>query len=302
MLTDALAKLRAGLAGAESAIAAAVLGVLVPGVGVDPWLMSMIIGHLLATQPSEDPAADRERTLDDWKPAVKAQLAAWKASPTPDIPALPTPESGTLVPLPPPGMPEPLREAWIQARTRAGDYARGLGSVIRQWPNEVDREVWEGEDLTAEVDADTRLTKRRAVQAATAEAIEKRWTPERLASELGHKTREWSRNWDRIARTELQQAHNEGVAITALRDDGEGARVARIPESGACDHCLRLFTEDGKPIIFRVVDLLENGTNVGKKAADWLPTIGPVHPQCRCGCQIVPPGMTLADNGWLVPE
>jgi len=231
---------------------------------------------------------------------ITSRLPTKPAPPTPPVDAHVT---GTLIPAPPPGMPEPLREAWIQAKVRAGEYARGLGSVIRQWPNDVEREVWAGENIVTEVDAETRRAKRQAIRDLTAEAIEKRWTPEKLASELGHKTQEWSRNWNRIAATELQNAHNEGVAISALRADGTEARVARVPESNACADCKRLFLDgEGKPIIWPLTELLANGTNVGKPRADWLPVLTAVHPRCRCSVLAVPPGMTLNRKGWLVPE
>lgn len=198
----------------------------------------------------------------------------------PPTPAPPPAPGGALIPLPPPGLPEPLREAWIQARTRAGDYCRGLGDVIRQWPNDVEREAWSGENIAEEVNAELRRQKRDIIKVATAEAVAKVWTPERLASELGHKTGEWSRNWLRVARTELQGANNEGVAIEAMRAFGSEARVARVPEAGACEDCIRLFTKDGRPIVFPVTELLANGTNVGRKKADWRAGLWPAHPQC----------------------
>lgn len=324
MLAEALARIRAIVAGVEPSLLSAIFGV-VPGLGIDAFLASLIIGALMVDEPSADPDEDRRRPLEEWKPRIRAKLGEWREAEvsagaatvalplpvsTPDAPALPpspapTPPapagtSGALIPLPPPGLPEPLREAWIQARTRAGDYARGLGDVIRQWPEDVQREDWAGEDIATEVDADARRAKREIIRTATAEAVEKRWTPERLASEFGHKTQEWSRNWMRIARTELQQAHNEGVGIMALRADGEAARVARIPEAGACPKCLELFTEDGLPRIFSVVELLDNGTNVGKRAVEWVATLGPLHPNCRCSVQYIPEGMTLDARGWLV--
>lgn len=239
------------------------------------------------------------RTLPTLPPSVETPPGA------PPPPALPSGQgvSGTLIPAPPEGMPERLREAWIQARTRAGEYARGLGSVIEEWPNKVQAEVWAGEQIVTEVDAETRREKRADIRELTAEAVQKRWTPEKLASELGHATQEWSRNWNRIARTELQAAHNEGVAIESLRAYGDEARVARIPESNACADCKRLFLDDeGQPIIWNTVDLLENGTNIGRKRAEWLPTLYPIHSNCRCGAMQIPPGMTLNDKGWLVAE
>jgi hypothetical protein len=238
-------------------------------------------------------------------PATPARLP--EPRPTPDgpkvlppTPAPPPTPGGALIPLPPPGLPEPLREAWIQARTRAGDYCRGLGDVIRQWPGDVEREAWSGENIAEEVNAELRRQKRDIIKVATAEAVAKVWTPERLASELGHKTGEWSRNWLRVARTELQGANNEGVAIEAMRAHGSEARVARVPESGACADCIRLFTKDGRPIVFPVSELLTNGTNVGRKKADWRASLFCLHPQCRCSVMSVPPGTTITHDGTLV--
>lgn len=294
MTNEDIARLRAALGDADGAILDAALA-NVPGIDaeIDPYLTAAIIGSLMAESPSADPNVDRRRSLAEWGPMIRAKLDEWAAEAAGD-------RAGD--PVAPPGLPEPVRDAWMQARTRAGEFCRGLGSVIRQWPEDLQREVWDGEAIAEEVDPYTRTAKLGILEAATSEAVAERWTPERLASELGHKTGEWSRNWTRIARTELQQVHNEGVGITALRNDGDGARVARIPEGGACDNCLRLFTEGGRPLIFLVLDLLENGTNVGKKAADWLPALGVVHPNCRCGVQTIPPGMTLDERGWLVPE
>jgi hypothetical protein len=370
----ALARVKSAAADADRALVPGLAALTIPGLKIDPWLAAIIIGALMADDPSPNPEDDRRRSLADWTPRIKAKLDEWrkdaKSEPPPPIgatpkagevtaagtvstaitplgtlpttalpppppsavptytapqlpgvidpevitsrlptkPAPPAPPvdahvTGTLIPAPPPGMPEPLREAWIQAKVRAGEYARGLGSVIRQWPNDVEREVWAGESIVTEVDVETRRAKRQAIRDLTAEAVEKRWTPEKLASELGHKTQEWSRNWNRIAATELQNAHNEGVAITALRNDGTEARVARIPESNACADCKRLFLDgEGKPIIWPLTELLANGTNVGKPRADWLPVLTAAHPRCRCSVLAVPPGMTLNRKGWLVPE
>lgn len=346
---EALERIRKATREANPALVSAVMGANIAGLNIDPWLAAIIMGFLMVDQPSEDPEEDRRRTLDEWKPRIKKQLAAWaeeaeaqstastsqaivtapalegeyippsRVPPSPGdagalsgtIPSKPPPPAlpsgqgvtGTLIPAPPPGMPEPLREAWIQAKVRAGEYARGLGSVIRQWPNDVEREVWQGEAIVTEVDAETRRAKRAAIRDLTAQAVEKRWTPEKLASELGHKTQEWSRNWGRTAATELQNAHNEGVAISALRSDGPEARVARIPESNACADCKRLFLgKEGQPRVFTVAELAENGTNVGKPRSEWLPTLTAVHPRCRCQVFSLPNGMKLNTNGRLVAE
>ena len=44
--------------------------------------------------------------------------------------------------------------------------------------------------------------------------------------------------------------------------------------------CISLMTS--KPIIFKLSELKANGTNVGRKVADYLPVVGSLHPRCRC--------------------
>lgn len=207
-----------------------------------------------------------------------------------------------IIPSPPPGMPERLREAWIEARTRAGQYCRGLGNIAESEASQVVQEIWNGEDIAHEVDPEKRAKRMRQIRELTAEAIARGKTPQWLASELGHVTGEWSRDWLRIARTELQSANNEGVAIEAFRADGVEARVARVPEPGACPDCLRLFMDGSKPRIFTVEELVANGTNVGKKRAAWVAVLGPVHPNCLCVVQYIPPGLEYNDRWELVKE
>ena len=40
-----------------------------------------------------------------------------------------------------------------------------------------------------------------------------------------------------------------------------------------------------KPRIFKLSKLKSAGTNVGKKAKDWVATLGAVHPYCRCNLE-----------------
>lgn len=70
----------------------------------------------------------------------------------------------------------------------------------------------------------------------------------------------------------------------------------------AVHNCLRLHLgPDGNPRLFRLSTLEANGTNVGKKAADWKPGVGPVHPHCQCVLQRVPTGWGFDEDGDLVP-
>lgn len=124
---------------------------------------------------------------------------------------------------------------------------------------------------------------------------------------------DWSRDWRRVARTEMAFAYNHGHLQAALRDHpiNDGAKPGeplKLPRRLAykltqkprydtqgrllapCKHCHRLWRADDKtPRLYPLDELVKNGSNAqgddGKprKAADWLPTIGPTHPNDLCG-------------------
>jgi hypothetical protein len=55
-----------------------------------------------------------------------------------------------------------------------------------------------------------------------------------------------------------------------------------------CPNCNRLYLESGIPRIFKISELAIS--NVGRKAANWLPTIGSVHTWCACQLHVLPEG------------
>ena len=106
-----------------------------------------------------------------------------------------------------------------------------------------------------------------------------------MASEIGHATGDWERDFLRIAYYVLHNAYNYGRARTIFRDYGEDAEVYFNVLKGACKHCMELYLTDpddieSPPKIFKLKDVLANGNNIGRKVADWLPTISPIHPYC----------------------
>lgn len=212
------------------------------------------------------------------------------------------PEWNPPIPGPPAHLTPTEREAYVQAYTRAGEYARGMGNVVSEDCETLVREAWDGEEITLTADERLRLETRATVREETARALGDRVTSDELARRLGRKTGDWARNWRRIAVTELQGARNDAVAIRSVRVDGDEARVARIPEPNACAACKRLFLEGGRPRIFTVAELVENGTNVGRRGDELRPTLWPVHPYCRCDTQRIPPGFTLDEEWTLAPE
>lgn len=139
------------------------------------------------------------------------------------------------------------------------------------------------------------LLAQKIVRDKTVKAVELRQGATKLASELGHAAEDWSTDWLRVAYYLLHEAHNTGRAQSILKNEGEDAEVYFDVFEGACRKCKELYLKDpddpeSEPIIFKLKDLIENGNNIGRKQADWLPTIGPIHPYCRCILNKVPKG------------
>lgn len=128
---------------------------------------------------------------------------------------------------------------------------------------------------------------RNVVKDKAVEAVKYRQSATKLASELGHATEDWERDWLRIAYYLLHDAYNTGRAKSIFKQYGEDAEVWFTVLEGACKHCIRLYLTDpedvnSEPIVFKLKDIIENGNNIGRKADELLPTIAPIHPYCRC--------------------
>jgi len=125
---------------------------------------------------------------------------------------------------------------------------------------------------------------------------------QRLVSELVTAMRDLTgdvaRNWERVARTEMTNVINVGMADKIIKmnpetDSSEIVVFKRVVnDERLCPHCRRLHLEsDGStPKIYTMSQALANGSNVGRKANEWVFTIGAVHPYCRCQLVQLPPG------------
>jgi hypothetical protein len=168
--------------------------------------------------------------------------------------------------------PEEAR-AWLAAKKRAAVYVTGITDKARQ-----------------------------RVQDLVTVAVERGWDKDQLTESLERGWVSSSRDWQRVAITELQGAYNEGTVVHGIDLYGQAARVARVPEDGACEKCRELFLgADGRPIIWRVGDLVANGSNVGRKRDKWKATVWPIHPRGRCGTVLVPPGQEF-DDAWKLVQ
>lgn len=177
------------------------------------------------------------------------------------------------------------RAAMDWAKHSVAIHCRGLGNRI-------------ADDLsTSIIDADAELRRKYVteIQDAAQANVERHQTWRRLASDLGHRTEDWTRDMMRIAATEKQNAFQEGFSQALIEREGDPdtVYVSKIPSPTACPVCVKLHLTQGHgspPRVFLLSELHENGTNVGKKQAEWKATVGPVHPWCACELVHIPPG------------
>lgn len=135
--------------------------------------------------------------------------------------------------------------------------------------------------------AEQLLLAQKIVRDKAVKAVELRQGATKLASELGHAAEDWSTDWLRVSYYILHEAYNTGRAQSILKQYGEDAEVYFDVLKKACKMCRKLYLvdpedPDSMPIVFKLKDLIANGNNIGRRQAEWLPTIGPIHPFCRC--------------------
>lgn len=195
-------------------------------------------------------------------------------------------KSGQFVPLT-----EEEEFALEQLKNRAYTDISGLGNRVAQGTNNV----------IIRANMRQRRLLRDIVKKKAINAVKLRQGATKLAQELGHATEDWERDWLRIAYYLLHEAYNYGRAQAIFRDYGEDAECWFDVYPGACKKCKELYLEDpddpdSMPKIFKLKDVIANGNNIGRKSEDWLPTVDPIHPYCRCTLNVKKPGYEWDDN------
>lgn len=171
-----------------------------------------------------------------------------------------------------------------------------------------------GEQVKADVqrninDINSRFATTQAVQPirdVAAEASRRRMARGEAVTKMREATGDKTRDWHRVAHTELQDARTQGhstaiVNRKGLHSTGDGidSIVFRRVAPDGCVDCKRLFHQrDGvTPKLFMLRELLGNGTNVGRKRSDWKPVVGVVHPYCHCAPSMrMPRDVTVEDD------
>jgi hypothetical protein len=289
-------------------------GWMIPGMSnrIDPFLFTRLMSKVVDDTPPERQHELRDWTLDQWKAEVDTIFPQYMTQRGP--------ETGSVVfglpdrpevprNLPPHGIPtrdkapawmSPAEEqSYIMARTHAGAYAKRLGQELADDMGQTVLEEWHEEEIVTEADAELRQERLAQIRDATGEALATHGDAERLAVDLMRRTDDWEHNWERIARTELQAAYNDGRVLDAMEAYGQDTQIARITEFNACKQCKALFNGPDGPIVWPLAEILSNGTNVGKRRSDWSASIYPLHPNCKCDTLVVPPGLVVDRDGRL---
>lgn len=176
------------------------------------------------------------------------------------------------------------------SRKAVRDYA--LEHVRHSAGTWIDKFVEKATDEMTEVAAHAALQHRHQMISTTrsemAEGMGRRTNAE-IARRIRNKTEDLGKDWDRVVTTELAQASNLG-AFDAIIENNRSKKPSDIlvyktgPHDGkTCKHCLKFwFLDDGAtPRVYKLSELVANGSNFGKKAKDWQPTVGITHPNER---------------------
>ncbi len=120
-----------------------------------------------------------------------------------------------------------------------------------------------------------------------AEGVGSRQSRKQIARNIGRLTGDWSRNFTKSVQYIAQTALNEGRAAMVHRRHGnnEQAKVYFQVQADACEYCIKAYLSNGKgsePKVFALKDIEANGSNIGRKAKEWKPTVGALHVNCRC--------------------
>lgn len=124
---------------------------------------------------------------------------------------------------------------------------------------------------------------------------------QQFKSELHHTLNEKDRDLERVAYYEINDAIKQGQAAKLMADGNVDKLVYKMPLSTACAQCRHLYLqEDGKtPRVFKLSQMISNGTNIGRKphpikggkvnpagridGAETLKAVaGLMHPWCAC--------------------
>lgn len=158
-------------------------------------------------------------------------------------------------------------------------------------------------------------TMKNATQTQEVQKLLKESSVSQLKQRLRDSSGDANRNWARIAVTEVANSISMGAADRVISQNpdksGDDIYVYKIPVNDAklCSACRKFYLDsDGSPKLYKLSTLLSNGSNTGKPRSDWLPTVGPAHPndresgiiELKRGWKLLPGGKQtyIGSEGW----
>lgn len=175
---------------------------------------------------------------------------------------------------------------------RSYSYIKGLGTRMKEMTTNFISEA-ELELATKRREAESL----KVIKEELTSAVLERKAVQKITSDIAGRLNDWQRDWGRIVETELQNIYNLGNAQTIEDEHGVDALVYKEVYPLACRHCIRLYLTGGigsRPRVFKLSELRANGTNIGKKVADWKPTESTTHPYCFLNSKV----KIFTSNGW----
>ena len=176
---------------------------------------------------------------------------------------------------------------------------RSLGAHLKGLGNVVDKRTHQ-----TLIEADQGLRRRLAahVKRELVAGVEKRKSVSEIVAGLRESTQSYSRDWTRVAVTEVNNAFQEGKLATIQKaNPGRDPWVFKRVQPSSCKDCVEAYTlKSGIPRLFRLSKLLAMGSNVHRKHADRTAVVGSHHPWCSCVLGEMPPGIGFDSSGNLV--
>lgn len=157
------------------------------------------------------------------------------------------------------------------------DIRGSLGRIFRDVNG-----VVRGEHATA------RANQEEFIREQVVEGLSRRLSHREIARELNRLTGDWRRDFRKSVAYISHTALNEGrAALIERRYEGQNqeAQLYFQVQPDACPRCVELYLTAGPgsaPRLFTLKQLQANGTNIGRKQADWRATLGALHIHCRC--------------------
>lgn len=185
-------------------------------------------------------------------------------------------QSGNFIPLN-----DSEKYALNYVKAQAYNDIKGLGNRIKQSTGQI----------FIESSRTRRLRTQGKIRKQAKIAIKDRLSIKELSSNLGHATQDFTRDFDRIADYIMHDAYQNGIAAQLIKQYGEDVEVFFSVYPKACKHCIEIYLTGGigsEPKVFKLKDVIANGSNIGRKSDQWRASLSGIHNWCRCGVNLKP--------------